>query len=58
MRGGTVAAHLDDLYDYMTRRLLHANATNDVEVLDEVATLLRELRSAWTAVAGVPARPA
>jgi flagellar protein FliS len=58
VRGGTVAAHLDDLYDYMTRRLLHANATNDVEVLDEVATLLRELRSAWTAVAGVPARPA
>ncbi len=56
VRGGTVAAHLDDLYDYVTRRLLHANATGEVGALDEVTALLRELRAAWTAVAAVPAR--
>ena len=55
-RGGEIAAHLDDLYDYMIRRLLEANATNRVELLDEVATLLRELRSAWSAVAREPSR--
>ena len=50
VRGGDIAAHMDDLYDYVTRRLLVANATNRVEVLDEVSSLLRELRAAWTAV--------
>ena len=52
VRGGAIAAHLDDLYDYMSRRLLEANATNRVELFEEVASLLRELRSAWSAVAG------
>lgn len=57
VRGGEIAAHLDDLYDYVTRQLLLANATNRVDVLDEVSSLLRELRTAWTAVAAAPARP-
>ncbi len=51
VRGGTVAANLDDLYDYVTRRLIAANAGNDPQALDEVAGLLRELRDAWQAVA-------
>jgi flagellar protein FliS len=57
VRGGAIAAHLDDLYDYMSRRLLLANATNRIELLDEVSALLRELRSAWAAVAGTPRGP-
>jgi flagellar protein FliS len=56
VRGGDIAAHLDDLYDYVSRQLLLANATNRVDLLDEVSSLLRELRSAWTAVAGMPGR--
>jgi flagellar protein FliS len=51
IRGGTIAAHLDDLYEYVARRLVEANASNRVEVLDEVSSLLRELRVAWVAVA-------
>ena len=51
VRGGVVAANLDDLYDYVTRRLIAANAGNDPQALDEVAGLLRELRDAWQAVA-------
>jgi len=51
-RGGTIAAGLDDLYDYVSRRLVEANATNRLEILDEVTSLLRELRDAWVAVGG------
>jgi len=51
VRGGAVAANLDDLYDYVTRRLIAGNAANDAEALDEVAGLLRELRDAWNAMA-------
>ena len=42
--------NLDDLYDYMGRRLLHANLRDDAAAVDEVAGLLREIRSAWEAI--------
>lgn len=49
-RGGTIAAHLLELYDYMNRRLLMASMRNDARGLEEVASLLRELREAWAAM--------
>ncbi|WP_043112101.1 flagellar export chaperone FliS [Solimonas flava] len=48
--GGAVARNLDALYDYMLRRLVHANASNDVAAVDEVIGLLRPLREAWDAI--------
>jgi flagellar protein FliS len=45
--GGEIAANLDALYDYMSRRLLHANLKNDVTIIDEVHGLLADLRGAW-----------
>jgi flagellar protein FliS len=42
--------NLDDLYDYMGRRLLHANLRDDAAAVDEVAGLLREIRFAWEAI--------
>ena len=42
--------NLDDLYDYMSRRLLHANLRDDIAAIDEVAGLLREIRSAWDSI--------
>ncbi|HVY81072.1 MAG TPA: flagellar export chaperone FliS [Steroidobacteraceae bacterium] len=49
-KGGTIAANLDDLYDYMCRQLMKANLTNRIETLDEVSHLLNEIRSAWIAL--------
>jgi flagellar protein FliS len=48
--GGEIAQNLFNLYDYMERRLLHANLHNDVAALDEVTSLLREIKSAWDVI--------
>jgi flagellar protein FliS len=56
-KGGPLAANLDDLYSYASRRLLAASASGDVRILDEVAALLGELREAWAAIAATPAAP-
>lgn len=52
--GGELAANLNDLYAYMTQRLLVANLTNDIAALDEVSGLLRDLQQAWEAIAEHP----
>lgn len=48
--GGELAGNLDNLYEYMSRRLCVANAQNDADVLDEVSALLREIRGAWITI--------
>jgi flagellar protein FliS len=45
--GGDLAQNLSALYDYMARRLLYANAHNDIAALDEVLNLLTEIHGAW-----------
>ena len=45
--GGEIAQNLNDLYDYMTRQLLTANLRNDEAVLDEVFSLMTEIKSGW-----------
>ena len=49
-RGGEIAENLDNLYEYMQRRLLEANLNDDLNILNEVADLLSEVRGAWTAI--------
>ncbi len=49
-QGGEVAATLDPLYDYMIQRLVDANRDLDLGALDEVAKLLREVKSGWEAM--------
>lgn len=48
--GGQIAANLDDLYDYIQRRLLLANVRNDAGMLEEVLALLREIRAGWEGI--------
>lgn len=49
-QGGEVAANLDRLYEYMVSRLIEANLNNDVALVDEVAGLLRNVKSGWDAI--------
>ena len=49
-KGGDIARNLNDLYAYVTRRLFHVNANNDLEALQEVQTLMNEIRMAWQQV--------
>jgi flagellar secretion chaperone FliS len=48
--GGDVAGSLEALYDYATRRLVEANASNDPTGLSEVDGLLADIQSAWSAI--------
>ncbi len=52
-RGGEISANLEQLYDYMTRRLLLANLRNTAELLTEVDGLLENLASAWAQIGNV-----
>lgn len=49
-KGGDIARNLNDLYSYVTRRLFHVNAHNDLEALKEVHNLMSEIRGAWAMV--------
>lgn len=50
--GGELAQNLQMLYEYMSQTLLEANVKNDPAKLDEVAGLLRDLKSAWDTIEG------
>ena len=50
-RGGDVAVSLDQLYDYMASRLLEANLKDNMQILDEVTALLRNVKSGWDGIA-------
>ncbi|MCB1666990.1 MAG: flagellar export chaperone FliS [Porticoccaceae bacterium] len=49
-KGGEIAANLGSLYDYIERRLLEANVKSDVAILDEVSSLLKELKAGWESI--------
>jgi flagellar secretion chaperone FliS len=48
--GGEIADNLASLYDYMSRRLVESNATNQPKLLQEVISLLKEVKEAWVAI--------
>lgn len=48
--GGEIANNLASLYDYMQRQLVQANAYNELQYLDEVLSLLNEIRAGWMAI--------
>jgi len=48
--GGDIAENLESLYDYMQRQLLVANAHNNADKIDEVLSLIGEIRAGWMAI--------
>ncbi len=53
-QGGDVAKNLDALYDYMTMQLFKANCENKIEYIEEVASLVKEIKSAWDEIGETP----
>lgn len=48
--GGEITTNLDNLYEYMQRRLTEGNLQNDTRPLNEVTKLLSDLRVAWNSI--------
>ena len=45
---GEISKNLESLYDYVVRRLFHANLKSDIGALEESEMLLGEIRTGWT----------
>lgn len=48
--GGEIAENLNNLYDYMANRLVVANLHNDQAILDEVVSLMVEVKIGWDGI--------
>ncbi|MDB2331055.1 flagellar export chaperone FliS [Alteromonas sp. A079] len=48
--GGDVAENMFALYNYMIERLSDAHINNDLNILDEVSSLLSPIRDAWVQI--------
>jgi flagellar protein FliS len=48
--GGDLVDNLVALYDYIERRILEASLRSDPAILDEVMSLLREIKLGWDAI--------
>ncbi len=53
-QGGEIAPSLNSLYLFMRRHLTSANMKNDLQMIQEVETMLASLNEAWKAVATDP----
>ena len=49
-KGGEIATNLESLYEYMQRQLLVANVENKLENIEEVISLMNEIRSGWESI--------
>ena len=50
-QGGELADNLYNLYDYMIRRLFEANRDNDLQGIDEVIGLMKQIKEGWDGIA-------
>jgi flagellar protein FliS len=46
-KGGELAENLNELYNYVIRRMHHVNAHNDLTVLEEIYGLMQGIGDAW-----------
>ncbi|UJF27092.1 flagellar export chaperone FliS [Planococcus sp. 107-1] len=48
-----ISKNMEQLYEYMYTRLIEANTKNDLAILEEVESLMVELRDTWKQVMGL-----
>jgi flagellar protein FliS len=48
--GGKLAENLNELYGYMSMRLVIANSRSDESILDEISNLMMEIKLGWDAI--------
>jgi len=53
--GGELAANLRELYGFCVVRLVHANAKNDPDALDEVERIIDPIADGWRQIRGTVA---
>jgi len=46
-KGGEIARNLEEIYAYISERLVQANTKKDIEIVDECIDLLSKISSAW-----------
>jgi flagellar protein FliS len=49
-KGGEISVNLFDLYDYIVRILVEANVNNNIDKLEEVKSLITDIKSSWDAI--------
>lgn len=48
--GGIIAMNLKELYDYISREMVLANAANDPEKLRHIIGIIKKLREGWVEI--------
>ena len=48
--GGEISANLDNLYEFMMGEIVQANIHDDVDKLETVSRLLRDIKESWDAI--------
>ncbi|MGI2259494.1 flagellar export chaperone FliS [Shewanella sp. GXUN23E] len=48
--GGEISRNLSELYEFMLRRISEANLNNDVQAIDDVIEILRNIKEGWDAI--------
>ena len=46
----SISNNLLALYDYCQRRLVQANVDNDIEIISEVAGIIKEIKEGWDSI--------
>lgn len=49
-KGGEIAENLDNLYGYITRKLIEANRNNDLAAVQEASKLIAEIAEGWNEI--------
>ncbi|GMM86028.1 flagellar export chaperone FliS [Pseudoalteromonas phenolica] len=49
-QGKEISTNLDSLYDYCQKLLLDANLHNDIQKIDEVLSIMTEIKSGWESI--------